>query len=466
MFGNILHDILINKPYYSISAFAKDIGISAGLLNHIFNGKRTISSDKFALTLANHAFTYEEKQKLKKAYFSDRYGEEMYRNIQLFHNTVQTLEFDNSYAVSCEQVDFSKEISVFEDEKTLVCAVKKIFSEAGDCVYTNIPHKKDRINNILFSLKKECAETELCRIITGFDDSFSQESLTAMFSIIRFARIGVPTVSLDNKEVLSLYGSTIFPYYVISDKALILTDGRFKGGIAVFAESFLREKYGSVKRKFSSCKKAVKFFSSEVEMTNYIISNEGDELYALGYSPCFIAQNDISYLESILSFETADKNEIIGYLKQWTASKKWTSYTTLDGIWDFLHHNKYYNTANVHIKNIGIPAKIRFLESLIDTIENSKDYSHNYLKSDCSFSSFIKDINIKLDDELLVLTTTFESVKPEGFMGQVCLTVDKGEMYRTVSLYLKDYLPASGDLITDSAAKNAISAMIIECKRK
>lgn len=466
MFGDILHDVLINNPHYSISAFAKDIGISAGLLNHIFNGKRTIAADKFALTIANSAFSSEEKQRLKDGYFSDRYGEEMYSYIRIFHNSVQSLDFDNNYAVTCEGADFSKEISVFEDEKTFICAIKKIFRESKDCVYTNIPHKKDKINNILFSLKKEYAETQFCRIITGFDDSFSEESLTAMFSIIRFARLGVPTVSLDNKDVLSLYGSTIFPYYIISDKALILTDGKFSSGIIVFSQSVLSEKYLGVKRKFSSCKQAVNLFDSQIEMTNYLISNEGNGVCSLGYYPCLVAQDDLGFLEDVLALSDSDKHEVVKYVKDRLHQKKWSAFTSLDGLWEFLHQDKSYVLSEEKKVKMSLEAKVSFLESLIYTIRNSKYYTHNYLKADCRFSLFVKELNIRLDDEMLVITTTYDKSTPDAFMGQVCLSVNKGEMYRTVFLYLNDYLPASGEIISDNAAIDAITAMIIECKAK
>ncbi len=466
MFGNILHEILINKDYYSISAFAKDIGISAGLLNHIFNGKRTLAPDKFLMTLKNSCFDCQETEKLKRAYFCDRYGEVHYEKIKLLHEMLQSAEFNNNFSLDeIESICFDGTV-VLEGKNRIIWAIAEFFKGADREVYTNVPYSADKINSALFALKRGNKSAELFRFSSRLSGDFSKESFMALLSVIRFAQIGVPAVYSDNDVGFNVGGAAVFPYYIISEKMLLLTDEKYDTAIFICGEDFISEKYGSIKRKYTSCKKAVSFFDSEMEMTSYLLTHESEESYTLEFTPGFFSHDDLSCLMSALPAELAFKDEVIMFLANRTTSKKWSIYTSLEGLNEFLKTGRSYVTSLNYLGVFSLEAKIKFLDSLLHTIQSSKVYSHNYFNLEHRFSDFVKGLHFQLDDSNLTVYSMRLPESGDSFVGQIFMPVENNDTYRVISSYIKDYLPICGEIISSSAAVNNVSGLLLECKRQ
>ncbi len=466
MFGNILHEILINKDYYSISAFAKDIGISAGLLNHIFNGKRTLAPDKFLMTLKNSYFDCQETERLKQAYFCDRYGEVHYEKIKLLHEMLQRAEFNSDFVLPQGETECFEGTRVLKGENRIICAMAELFKHSEGGIYTNIPYSADKINNALFALKKENKSICLFRFSTRLCSDFSKEFFMSLLSIIRFAQIGVPAVYSDNNENFNAGGTAVFPYYVISEKAILVIDEKYDTAIFVCNEDFISDKYGNIKNKYAGGKKAVSFFGSEMEMTSYLLTHESEESYTLEFTPGFFAHDDLSYLMSALPAELAFKDEVMMFLANRTTSKKWCIYTSLEGLAEFLKTGRSYVTSLNYLGVFSLEAKIKFLESLLYTIQNSKVCSHNYFNLEHCFSDFVKSLHFQLDDSNLTVYSMRLPESGDSFVGQIFMPVENNDTYRVISSYIKDYLPICGEIISASAAVNNVSGLLLQCKRQ
>ncbi len=466
MFGNILHEILINKDYYSISAFAKDIGISAGLLNHIFNGKRTLAPDKFLMTLKNSCFDCQETERLKQAYFCDRYGEAHYEKIKLLHEMLQSAEFDNSFSSDEAHAVCFEGTKVLKGENRIIGAIAEFFKGDDSEAYTNMPYSADKVNSALFALKSRNKSVGLFRFSARLSGDFSKESFMSLLSVIRFAQIGVPAVYSGNDEAFNMGGTAVFPYYMISEKMLLLTDEKYDTAIFICGEDFISEKYGSVKREYAAGKKTVSFFDSEIEMTSYLLTHESEESYTLEFAPDFFAHDDIGYLMSALPAGLAFKDEVMMFLANRTTSKKWSVYTSLEGLAEFLKTGRSYATSLNYLGVFSLEAKIKFLDSLLHTIQNSKVCSHNYFNLEHRFSGFVKSLQFQLDDSNLTVYSMKLPESGDSFVGQIFMPVENNDIYRVISSYIKDYLPICGEIISSSAAINNISGLLLECKRQ
>ena len=463
-FGNVLHDILINKPTYSISAFAKDIGISAGLLNHIFNGKRTIASDKFMLTLRNSAFDSRELKNLKDAYFSDRYGDALYMKVRIFHEALQSADFNEDFTLPEIVTDFSQETTVLDSKVQIVNAMHRLFDDADKCIYTNIPYGKDEINSILYSLKMKYNKKCLSRFITKTDTDFSKESLLALFSMIHFAGIGVSAVTTESDRDFIPDGSALFPYFIISDKGIILFDDKYTMGICVLSEKFVNEKYKETIRRYNVCEKAVIFFSNEMEISSYMLTDTGKELNMLQFMPMFLAQDDLSYLMDVFTEELAFKHEAMMLLSKHSANKTYNVYTSIDGLAKFLKTGKSFITSENFVGRFSDKEKVGYLESLLDTINNSKNFRHYFYNLRFNFSEFAQRLSFRVDDSKLSVYSMMLPEDENSFMGQIAVFIGNNDMYRVISTYIKDYLPVCGELISTESAYNCISSMLLDCK--
>ena len=337
-FGSLLHTYLKDKHNYSISAFAKNIGISAGLLNHIFNGKRTMNPDKFLLTINSGIFDLEEQNNLRAAYFTGRYGEKDYEKVSVLSELLEKFRFGDAPEITdCTDI-LEKGYGELTERKHVFSALKELFLSTENTIYTNIPHANTVINHILYNLKKDYPDSRMTRFIPNFSSKFTQRNLVTMFSILRFAKIKVNTVSLENVEVEHLDKTTLFPYFVISDRIMIILDSQCKKGVA-FTGEIIKDKYRITADAADTSAKVVHFFPDELTAVNYIINYEDDVIYSLKSTPCFLALDNLDFLITAAK-DFPNKDELISYVINRRSDKQWINFCTQIGLETFLESGK------------------------------------------------------------------------------------------------------------------------------
>ena len=463
-FGKILHTYLKEHPERSVSSFAKKIGISAGLLNHIFNGKRTMNPDKFLYTINSNIFDLNEREKLRDAYFIERYGEKDYKKIRLLLNAMQSFNFGSvSEVPECTDV-IGKGYSELLSGKEVASAIKELFSSTDNVIYTNIHHSNNNINHVLYKLKKDFASSRLVRFIPMFSNKATERSLITLFSVLRFARIGVNTLSLEKTEVEHLEQTTLFPYFVISDKMLILIDSRCKKGIALCGD-IVSDKYRVSESSAKTAKSVVTYFKNEIEAVNYIINFENDIIYALKSTPCFLALNDLSFLSEAAS-DYPDKEELLGFLNNRRSDKQWFNICPQSGFERLIDTGKTYELSETYVKHLPIKARKLLLSSMIETMENDKAYHNSFFERNISFSEFFTNTELVVYDNSCIIATIPEEPDENSFLCQISLHITGGELLRICKILLSDYLPLSGELLTKETALRYLKGVEIEFHRR
>lgn len=464
-FGKLLHTYLKVNHSYSISAFAKEIGISAGLLNHIFNGKRTMSPEKFLLTINSNIFDLNEREKLRDAYFIERYGEKDYKKIRLICDTVQKFNFGSvSEIADCTDI-ISKGFGELIDSKEVASAIKELFASTDNVIYTNIHHSNNTINHVLYKLKKDFSLSQLLRFTPTFSTKVNERSLTTLFSIIRFAKIGVNTLSLEKTEVEHLEQTTLFPYFVISDKMLILLDSRCKKGVVFCGGEIVSEKYRLTENASKSAKSVMTYFKNELDAVNYIINFENDKIFALKSTPCFLAVDNLDYLSKADS-DYPDKEDFVNFLKHRRGDKQWCNICTLAGFERFIETGKTYELSEVFVKGFPLEARKDFLRSMIETLENSDNYNNLFFNRSINLSEFFSYTEIIVYDNSCIITTIPDEPDGSSFLSQITLHITGGEFLKICKILLSDYLLISGQLLSKQTALHYLKGVEIEFNRR
>lgn len=464
-FGRLLHKYLKNKPSYSISAFAKDIGISAGLLNHIFNGKRTMSADKFYKTVNNNIFDLRERENLRDAYFIERYGESDYKKLQLLSKTIIGLHFGAAPEINiCTRIT-DNGYGELETKEEIFSALKELFSSTGNEIYTNIRHSNNAVNDVLYSLKKEFSSSALTRFVSGFSPKITEKSLSSLFSIIRFAKAGVNTLSLEKNEAEHLDKTTLFPYFIISDKMLILLDAQYEKGIALTGEKIVSDKYSKCILTARESQSVVNFFKNEFEAVNYIINFESEKIFSLKSTPCFLAVNDLSFLSEAMA-DCSDKKELISFLNNRRTDKQWYNVCTQSGLENFLETGKTYEISRTFINNFSLKSRQLFIDSLIDTMKNDKIYHNTFLERNIIISDFFKNIDISVYDNSCLIATIPDEPDDKSFLCQISLHIKGGEFLRICKIFLSDYLVISGEVLSNQTSMLYLKGIQIELQRR
>lgn len=464
-FGKILHSYLKDNHSYSISAFAKEIGISAGLLNHIFNGKRTMSPDKFLLAINSTVFDLNEREKLRDAYFIERYGEKDYKKIRLICDTVQNFNFGSvSEIEECTDI-IDKGCGELLSGKEVASAIKELFSSTDNTIYTNIHHSNNTINHVLYKLKKDFSSSRMVRFIPAFSTKVTEKGLTTLFSVIRFAKIGVNTLSLEKTEVEHLEQTTLFPYFIISDKMLILLDARCKKGLAFFGGKIVTDKYRTSEASSKTAKGVVTYFKNELEAVNYIINFESDIIYALKSTPCFLAVDDLDFLSKAAS-DYPNKDELISFLKHRRTDKQWCNICTQAGLERFIDTGKTYELSEVFVKSFPIEARKMFINSMIKTLENDRLYHNSFFERKINLSEFFTHTEIVVYDNSCIIATVPDEPDGSSFLCQITLHITGGELLKICKILLSDYLPISGELLSKQTALHYLKGVEIELQRR
>lgn len=460
-FGKQLHKFLKDKQNYSISAFAKDIGISAGLLNHIFNGKRTMSADKFYLAVNNSIFDLKERKILRDAYFIERYGESDYKKLRLLGSTIVGLHFDSAPKITdCTRI-IEKGFGELVSDDEVFSALNELFSSTEKTIYTNIHHANNTINSVLYKLKKDYAHSQLTRFIPTFSPRVTERSLTTLFSIIRFAKAGVNTLSLEKIEVEHLEQSTLFPYFIISDKMLILLDVQCGKGVAFCSENIVKDKYSVACSTCKTAKSVVNYFSNEFEAVNYIINFESNKIFSLKSTPCFLAVNNLDFFEKALS-DLPDKNQLMSFLYNRRTDKQWYNVCTQNGLENFLETGRTYEISQKIIKQFPLESRRLFIDSLIKTMNNDKVYHNTFLERNIVISEFFRNIDISVYDNSCLIATIPDEPDERSFLCQISLHITGGEFLRICKLFLSDYLIIGGEVLSKQTSLLYLKGIQIE----
>ena len=464
-FGKLLHTYLKNNHSYSISAFAKEIGISAGLLNHIFNSKRTMCPDKFLLTINSPIFDLNEREELRDAYFIERYGEKDYKKIRLICDTVQRFNFGSvSEITDCTNIK-SKGFGELVSGKEVASAIKELFASTQNVIYTNIHHSNNTINDVLYHLKKSYPSCGMVRFISSFSAKVTDKSLTTLFSIVRFAKAGVNTVSVERSEFEHLDRTTIFPYFVISDNMLILLDSNSEKGVAFCGGEIVADKYQVSANVAKAAKSVVTYFKNELEAVNYIINYENDKIYALKSTPCFLSVDDLDYLYKADS-DYPDKDDFISFLKHRRTDKQWHNICTQAGFEEFIETGKTYELSEAFVKSFPLEARKMFLRTMIDTLEKDKVYHNAFFDRSINFSEFFSNIEIVVYDNSCIITSIPDNPDGSNFLSEITLHITGGEFLKICKILLSDYLPISGVLLSKQTALHYLKGLEIELQRR
>lgn len=464
-FGTLLHTYLKNKNNYSISAFAKDIGISAGLLNHIFNGKRSMTAEKFILSINSGIFDLEERENLKNAYFINKYGERDYEKISLLSETLKKFRFgDAPETQDCTDIN-SNGYGELSERKEVFSALKELFISTENVIYTNIPHANNVVNHVLYKLKKDYPESRLTRFIPNFSAKFTQRNLVILLSILRFAKAKVNTVSLENVEVEHLDKTTLFPYFAISDRMMIILDSQCKKGVAFCAGEIVKDKYRITQQAAESSAPVVKFFTDEISTVNYIINYEDNLIHSLKSTPCFLALDDLKFLVTAAN-EFPNKDELLSYLMNRRSDKQWINFCTQTGLEKFLESGKSYELSETYVKRFPLKAKLEFLESLIATMENDSTYHNFFLRCTTEISDFFANVDITVYEKSSLIASVYDEADEKSFLGEVSIHIPGGELLRIIKKYVSDYLPICGDVLPKQTALIYLKGLLIDCQRR
>lgn len=463
-FGNLLHSYLKDKHNYSISAFAKDIGISAGLLNHIFNGKRTMNPDKFLMTINSGIFDLEERNNLRTAYFANKYGEKDYNSIFLLSEMLKKFRFGNApEIVDCTDVR-NKGYGELTERDEVFSSIKELFLSTESTIYCNIPHANTVINHVLYKLKKDYPDSRMTRFIPCCSANFTERSLITLFSILRFAKIKVPTISLENIEVEHLDQTTLFPYFIISDNMMIILDSRCKKGVA-FTGEIVKDKYRVTEDTAHSSTEVTHFFPDELTAVNYIINYENNLIYSLKSTPCFLAVDNLDYLLSAAN-DFPDKEKLLSYIVNRRSDKQWINFCIQPGLESFLESGKSYEFSETYVKKFPVKARIEFLESLISTMEHDRIYHNFFLSRTIKTSDFFNNIDVTVYDKSCLISSIYENPDENSFLGEISIHIPGGEFLRIIKKYISDYMPICGDVLSKQTALLYLNGLLIDQQRR
>lgn len=228
---------LTNKAFQesgmSKTQFAKELGISKSFVLRVLNGDKPLSQNMLNGILAIESVSSETKIALKEEFEKLSFGAKNYKDVQYLIKLINGFEEsinkrDNVYVREeiLEKVLFGNQFNFCinsEDEFYEVVSffAKRCFKKPDSRFYSNFSFSQKMLSSLLFTIFHERdfnEKLDFCHIVNIKNDDV-RVILETVFESMKWSELCFNTFGVDAE---SYPIGTMFPYYIITDEAVIV----------------------------------------------------------------------------------------------------------------------------------------------------------------------------------------------------------------------------------------------------
>lgn len=243
-FGTVLRECL-NSSNSSVRNFSEVTGINRGWVYNIFNGKKSLPQDRFLRILSTYPFTINQKNSLIVSYYSDLYGAENFQKIQYIISSLNDLSVD-----ACENVlplpskKYTMQSESLSDTASIIDAATYLLNGITDLenpfIYTNFSYGQEKINDIFYFFLSQNKEIKYYHLVNFDTAGIDIHNLRNIFISIKYASLGYSTYYHYNNFSTPLQIDNIFPFFITTNKGVLLYDTDAKKGFILTEPSILK----------------------------------------------------------------------------------------------------------------------------------------------------------------------------------------------------------------------------------
>ena len=430
-FGITLKECL-SSSNSSVRNFSEVTGINRGWIYNIFNGKKTLSLNKFQKMISSYPFTEKQKNLLIESYYSDMYGANNFKKIQYIISSLNSFSSDNlvdSYSDAFDVKNYKKNTCLENTDSILqgIAFILKEVSLDNPYIYTNFSFEQDSVNNIIYSFLVNNRNIDFHHIINFDTVDVGTHNLNNIFAAIKYASLGYTTYYHYNNYTMPVQLDNLFPFFVASDNEILVYDVNLSNGFILTDKAIVKSFIDKIKTLFIKATPLVHF--DDNVLNSNIDSFCNKPTYNISYYPNMPFSNDLVLSSTI--FENNTTNNIYNWFEKIISISQSVFLLHIDGFEKFF--NNKILTSN--IKELTTNKKTLFFDKFIRHYSDKK----NIYFIDDSIFSVPKDFSISTNSSsfLLYVKCNEDSTTDEKLHNKYYIYLDNPFIVKDFELFIK-----------------------------
>lgn len=455
----------IKKNGYSINEFANKCDIDRAWLSNVLSGRKELSKAKFKNIIKSGLLSEAQNESLTALYrlgdFSDEQIERMEYMLERLSRKVRRTE-------CLIPIDFDKDRRMYLGKTNLLSVLFRLLEKRGEIsfVYTNIPADSEEAIDVIYHFMKEDGYKDIdYKHIFMADSGASTHNLNSYFTVCDFAELGYTGFTvIKNVEIESIENNDFFPYFLLTDKAMMLFDAEFNNAMFIEDERIIKVYIGKFMNLYKKGENVVVSFSNAVELMRTLTTMH-DSTSELSFTPDFCITPCLDYdILSNNAVENLPNRELLiqAVLNHYNLDySKFSNFLTVESINRFVKDGIIYEIPRTYLKPIDIKGRVKLLNCIKENIEKRGKYS-SYILNPTKFDYNSYDVQVeKIGVVTICGIRQGNKENEESFMGEWLCSINDENIFKDF-VNLKRFLVDGLYVYSDEFSSGYVSNLILE----
>lgn len=426
----------IKKNGYSINEFANKCNIDRAWLSNVLSGRKELSEAKFKNIIESNILSESQNENLTSLYRLRDYTPEQIERIEYM---LERLSRKVRRTECFIPIDFDDDRQIYIGKENLLSALFKILAKREEIsfIYTNITAESEQAVDVLYHFMKEDKYKNIdYKHIFMTDIGISNHNLNTYFTVCDFAELGYTGFSvIKNVEIKSIEDNDFFPYFILTDKAMMMFDPEFNNGVFIDDENIIKVYTGKFMSLYEKGEKVIVSFSNAVELMRTLTTMH-DSTSELSFTPDFCVTPCLDY-------------------------SKFSNFLTVESLNRFVKDGIIYEIPRTYLKPIDINSRVKLLKCIKDNIEKHGKYN-TYILNPTKFEYNSYDVQVeKIGVVTICGIRQGNKENEESFMGEWLCSINDENIFKDF-INLKRFLVEGLYVYSDEFSSSYVSNLILE----
>lgn len=469
-FGKILKQCLEDSNA-SIRKFSEITEINRGWIYNIFNGKKSLSEEKFQNALEQYPFTDFQKKQLREAYYKEMYGPIRFHKIKFILESLKSFsEIDDSTHIFPEyQNTYTTQTSFISTSKNTLDAIVYLLSNiqrtGRTYIYTNFLYEHTEIDNLVYSYILSNQNIDLFHFISMDHEDNSTHNLNNIMSSLKYISYKfIPFYYYEQSSLINKL-DTLFPYFFITKSGCLLYDETLENSILLQETDIIDGILKKVKAIFHTASPLATIFDDILDLNHFLLSNKfyDNKVISIGSEACVSYYLDTEIIENVVS--DGPKKDYISYVigTSDVIAENGLEDFFLQSLHGFDHIFRdavtWYYPKEL-IKDFSIDIRIKLLKKIIHNF-NTK---HNIKIYDVNHFSFPEKFTIEVNQSKTFIGMFLKNDK-SSYIGHGSIVLDDAKISHNFKDSV-DYILRNKFVLSDKYVDYYFNTLLFELEQQ
>lgn len=457
--------IYIKNSGYTISEFASKCNIDRAWLSNVMSGRKELSNSKFENIINSNLLDDKQIEVLKKLYVEKDFSDQEVERINYLINRSSRQSRRDDCIIP---VDIDLEQRMQLGKINSLSALYALLSNSDEYtfIYTNIPASMEEAIDVIYHfVELDANQSKDYKHIFFSNDGEDTHNMNTFLTICDLAELGFSGFSvISDINVENIETNDFFPYFLVTDKAMILFDSACSNAIVTFDEGIINIHIQKFVKLYDTGKKPIVQFDDAVElMRSLTVLHDSSSEFSITPDFCVTPLLDYDILASNAAPDLPNKEFLIqAVLNHYDMDySEFSNFITIDSINRFAETGTIYEIPRTYLRPLNMNSRIKLLKKIGDNIKNAKYYK-SYILNPTKIEYNLFDVQL---EKIGVVGICGQRKKNRNndlcFNGEWLFTIADETFYKDF-INLKEYLVSNLYVYSDDFAYKYVNNLVKE----